>query len=146
MAIHWHLNLLNLKYKNSILVLAGLKTSFLYFLRDQLKSDPDFINKHLSDICASYQQTIVEILLEKILLAVRETGIKTVTLSGGVSANSSIRKQFSELKNKGIDVYIPKIKFTTDNAAMIAIVGYYKYLKNEYSNLEAVPYARFTMG
>lgn len=124
---------------------SGLKTSFLYFLRDQLKINPHFIQENLNDICASYQRTITEILIEKIIKATELTHIKTITLSGGVSANSEIRKVFSNLENQGIKTFLPKIKFTTDNAAMIAIVGYYKYLNNDFSSLENPPVARFQL-
>lgn len=124
---------------------SGLKTSFLYFLRDQLKINPHFIEENLNDICASYQRTITEILIEKIVKATELYQIRTVTLSGGVSANSEIRKAFSRLENIGIKTFLPKLKFTTDNAAMIAIVGYYKYLKNDFSSLENPPIARFQL-
>lgn len=122
---------------------SGLKTSFLYFLRDQLKTNLHFIQENLNDICASYQRTITEILIEKIIKATELYRIKTVTLSGGVSANSAIRKAFSDLEDHGIKTFLPKIKFTTDNAAMIAIVGYYKYLNHDFSSLENPPIARF---
>jgi N6-L-threonylcarbamoyladenine synthase len=105
---------------------SGLKTSLLYFLKDKLKKDDQFISQNLNDLCASYQRVIVEILIEKTLKAVELTNIRCITLSGGVSANSEIRKQFTQLKEKGIRVVIPPIKYTTDNAAMIAIAGYYK--------------------
>lgn len=124
---------------------SGLKTSFLYFLRDQLKINPHFIQENLNDICASYQRTITEILIEKIVKATELYHIKTVTLSGGVSANSEIRKAFFDLENKGIKTFLPKLKFTTDNGAMIAIVGYYKYLNNDFSSLENPPVARFQL-
>lgn len=122
---------------------SGLKTSFLYFLKDQLKINPNFIQENINDLCASYQNTIADILIEKVLKAIEITQIKTITLGGGVSANSEIRNRFEGLKFKGIKTFIPKIKYTTDNAAMIAIVGYYKFLKNDFSTLEAAPIARF---
>ncbi len=124
---------------------SGLKTSLLYFLKDNIKNNPAFIQENIYDICASYQRTIVEILTEKVILAADKTKIYTITLSGGVSANSEIRKKFSDLTSQGFKVFIPKIKFTTDNAAMIAVAGYFKYLKNEFCGLNASPYAKFTI-
>lgn len=124
---------------------SGLKTSFLYFLRDQLKGNPDFIKENISDLCASYQRTITEILIEKIVKAVELNNIQTVTLGGGVSANSEIRRAFTSLQSKGIKTFLPKLKFTTDNAAMIAIVGYYKYINNDFSSLDSPPVARFSI-
>ncbi|MCX7862116.1 MAG: tRNA (adenosine(37)-N6)-threonylcarbamoyltransferase complex transferase subunit TsaD [Bacteroidales bacterium] len=121
---------------------SGLKTSLLYFLKDQLNKDKDFIINNLADICASYQRTIVEILIEKIIKATEQTKIKTITLCGGVSANSEVRKQFAKLSESGIKVFLPKIKFTTDNAAMIAIAGYFKYLNKQFSALDVNPYAK----
>lgn len=122
---------------------SGLKTSLLYFLKDELKKDSQFIAQNLNDLCASYQRVIVEILIEKTLKAIEQTNIRCVTLSGGVSANSEIRKRFAQLEEKGIRVFIPPIKYTTDNAAMIAIAGYYKYLNKEFARLDSVPFAKF---
>ncbi len=124
---------------------SGLKTSFLYFLRDRLKENQNFIQENITDLCASYQHTISEILIGKTLKALKQNQIRTITLSGGVSANSEIRKQFSNLAEKGYKVFLPKIKFTTDNAAMIAIVGYYKFLNRDFTSLEASPLARFSI-
>jgi len=124
---------------------SGLKTSFLYFLRDKLKTEPDFIQQHIHDICASYQNTIAEILTEKIMKAVKQTHINIVTLSGGVSANSEIRKQMASLSNEGIQVFLPKIKFTSDNAAMIGMVGYYKFQKEMFASMDVSPVARFSL-
>jgi N6-L-threonylcarbamoyladenine synthase len=122
---------------------SGIKTSLLYFIRDNIKNNPDFVKENIYDICASYQNTITEILIEKTLLAIKQTNIKMLTLSGGVSANSYIRNEFEKLTKKGIKVFLPKIKFTTDNAAMIAIAGYYKYLKQDFAPLNTSPYAKF---
>ncbi len=125
---------------------SGLKTSFLYFLRDEMAKNPDFINQEKNNLCASLQQTIVEILIEKVIKAVKDTGIKEITLSGGVSANSAVRSQFSELGIKNNwKVYIPPFAFTTDNAAMIAITGYYKFQKNLFASHDFAPIARFTI-
>jgi N6-L-threonylcarbamoyladenine synthase len=124
---------------------SGLKTSFLYFLRDKIKTEPDFIKNNIHDLCASYQYTIAQILKEKITKAIKQTQLKTVTLGGGVSANSEIRKQLEELSNNNIQVFLPKLKFTTDNAAMIGIVGYYKYQKGIFASLDVTPVARFSI-
>ncbi|MBN1181471.1 MAG: tRNA (adenosine(37)-N6)-threonylcarbamoyltransferase complex transferase subunit TsaD [Bacteroidales bacterium] len=122
---------------------SGLKTSFLYFLRDKVKGDDSFVNKNLKDIAASLQYTIIEILLEKLNKAVKETGIKRVALAGGVSANSGLRIASERLAHKeGWSLFLPERKFTTDNAAMIAITGYYKYLAGEFADHQIVPLAR----
>lgn len=122
---------------------SGLKTSFLYFLRDRLKADADFIEKHKADLCASLQRTIIEILLDKVQLASEQTGIRHIAIAGGVSANSGLRHSLIETgKRQGWKVYIPEFKYSTDNAAMIAITGYYKYLGKEFGTLAATPFAR----
>ncbi len=129
---------------------SGLKTSFLYFLRDELKKDPDFIEKNKEDLCASIQSTIVEILMSKTINAVEElrrTGIgrhqPDVAIAGGVSANSGLRRALQEAGDKfGWNIFIPPLQYSTDNAAMIAIAGYYKFLKGEFGSQSAVPYAR----
>ncbi len=122
---------------------SGLKTSFLYTLRDNLKADPDFIKNNISDLCASLQRTIIDILLEKLKKAIKETGVKDVAIGGGVSANSGVREDVEKLcKDMGIRAWIPPRAFTTDNAAMVAIAGYYKYLKKDYSSLDLPPFAR----
>ncbi|MBK7174189.1 MAG: tRNA (adenosine(37)-N6)-threonylcarbamoyltransferase complex transferase subunit TsaD [Bacteroidales bacterium] len=122
---------------------SGLKTSFLYFLRDQLKKDTDFITNHLADLCASIQSTIIEILLEKLVKASKERGIREIAIAGGVSANSGLRKALLDLGElKGWNVYIPEFQFTTDNAAMIAIAGYYKFLTGHFTDQSATPYSR----
>ena len=122
---------------------SGLKTQFLYFIQKQEKENPDFIKENLNDICASIQYTIVEILMGKLKNAVKHTGIKRIAIAGGVSANSEIRKrlQLAE-KHWGWTTYIPKFAYTTDNAAMIAITGYLKYLKKEYSDVAVTAQAR----
>lgn len=122
---------------------SGLKTSFLYFLRDRLKEDENFIEKNKADLAASMQATIIEILLNKLKLAVLETGINEVAIAGGVSANSGLRSELQKTAEiEGWKVYIPGIRFTTDNAAMIAIAGYFKYLNGEFSLQDVIPYAR----
>ncbi len=122
---------------------SGLKTSFLYFLRDQIKTDPNFIEKHKFDLCASIQKTIIDILLEKLIIASKETGIKHVGIAGGVSANSGLRDTLITTGEKyNWQVYIPEFSYSTDNAAMIGIAGYYKYLNKEFGSMDAPPYAR----
>ena len=122
---------------------SGLKTSFLYFVRDRLKENPNFIEQNKNDLAASIQKTIVEILMEKLAKASEKTGVKDVAIAGGVSANSLVRSRLTEEgRKRGWKVFIPDFQFTTDNAAMIAIVGYYKYLANDFAGQDAVPYAR----
>jgi len=122
---------------------SGLKTSFLYFLQNKIKENPNFISENLNDLAASLQFTIIEILEEKIKLAVKNTGIKQVTIGGGVAANSGLHNKMIELAEKyKWKVFVPERKFTTDNAAMIAITGYYKYLKQEFSSQNIAPLAR----
>src|SRR5690606_37093181 len=111
---------------------SGLKTSFLYFLRDNLKENENFIEENLNDLCASLQHTIIDILLNKLKKAAKEAGIKEITVAGGVSANSGLRNALKEnAKKYHWNLIIPKFEYTMDNAAMIAITGYYKYLKGE---------------
>ncbi len=128
--------------KNLDFSFSGLKTSFLYLVRDQLKLDENFIEKHLNDLCASMQYAIVTALMKKVEKAVKQTGVTQIALSGGVSANSALRNTLTEtgIKN-GWKVFIPAFEFTTDNAAMIAITGYFKYKKGEYASLETSPYS-----
>lgn len=122
---------------------SGLKTSFLYFLRDRLKEDPEFIKKHRADLAASLQQTIIDILLDKLRMAMKQAGTDQVALAGGVSANSGLRAAMEkEAERRGWDLFIPPISYTTDNAAMIAITGYYRYLKGEFSSDDIGPLAR----
>ena len=121
---------------------SGLKTSFLYTIRDHLKEDENFITKHVNDLAASLQYTIIEILAEKLIMAVKQTGIKEVAMAGGVSANSGLRQKLEELGQQwGWNVYYPKISYTTDNAAMIAMSGYYKYNEGIFCDLKAVHFA-----
>ena len=122
---------------------SGLKTGVLYFIQKQVKINPKFIEENLNDICASIQYTIIEILMDKSKNAAKKTGIKHIAIAGGVSANSEIRNrlQLAE-KHFGWTTYIPKFEYTTDNAAMIAITGYLKYLKNDYSNVAITAKAR----
>jgi N6-L-threonylcarbamoyladenine synthase len=121
---------------------SGLKTSVLYFLNKQIKSDPLFIEKNLADLCASVQSTIVHILLNKLEKASRETGVTTIAIAGGVSANSKLRSEL--INNKKWKVFIPPFEYCTDNAAMIAITGYFKYLRNDFSTQHVTPFARFS--
>lgn len=125
---------------------SGLKTSFLYFLRDQLKNDPDFIEHHKEDLAASLEHAVVSILMKKLSLAVKQTGIKDVAVAGGVSANTGLRNAFKEKAEKnGWNIYIPKFSYTTDNAAMIAITGYYKYKDKDFCPIEKPAYSRITI-
>lgn len=123
---------------------SGLKTAVLYFIQKQVKEDPDFIDKNRDDICASIQYTIVEILMDKLKKAVKQTGISEIAIGGGVSANSGIRKALQEAEAKyGWKTYVPKFEYTTDNAAMIGIVGYYKYLNKDFCDLSVTAEARY---
>ena len=116
---------------------SGIKTSLLYFLRDRLKENPNFIEENKADICASFQKALIDILMKKLILAVKQTGIKQVSIGGGVSANSGLRERVAEEgKKRGWQTFIPEFKFTTDNAAMIAISGLYKYRRGEFCSLE----------
>jgi N6-L-threonylcarbamoyladenine synthase len=123
---------------------SGLKTSILYFLQAQTRANPDFIKDHLNDLCASIQKTIVDILLKKLTLAVRENNITEIALAGGVSANSELRKRFEELgQANNWRTHIPRFEYCTDNAAMIAIVGYHKYLNKDFCGFDVEPLARY---
>lgn len=125
---------------------SGLKTSFLYTLRDQKKLDPQFVEKNMPDLAASLQKTIIDILLDKLRKAVDITGVKTVAIGGGVSANSGVREAVARFcKEKGLKAFIPERMFTTDNAAMVAIAGYFKYIDKEFCDLSSTPYARVTV-
>lgn len=122
---------------------SGLKTSFLYFLRDQLREDQEFIEKNKPDLAASLQHTIIDILVNKLVVAAESLGIKEIALAGGVSANTGLRKAIErESLVRGWKIHIPEFRFTTDNAAMIAITGYYKYLAGEFAGQEVTPKAR----
>ncbi len=122
---------------------SGLKTSFLYTLRDNVKENPDFIAQNINDLAASLQATIIDILLDKLDKAVRLTGVKTVAIGGGVSANSGVRKAVADYcERRNLRAFIPQRVFTTDNAAMVAIAGYYKYLDRKFCPYDAAPFAR----
>ena len=122
---------------------SGLKTSFLYTLRDNVALDPDFIAKNIDDLAASLQRTIIDILLDKLDKAVKATGVKTVAIGGGVSANSGIRAAIADYcQRRGLKAFIPERVFTTDNAAMVAIAGYFKYLDQQFCPYDAAPFAR----
>ena len=124
---------------------SGLKTSFLYSLRDWIKTDPDFIEHHKEDLAASLEHTIVDILMKKLRLAVKQTGIKHVAVAGGVSANNGLRNAFKDhAKRFGWNIYIPKFSYTTDNAAMIAITGYYKFLDGDFCSIDAPAFSKVT--
>lgn len=122
---------------------SGLKTSILYFLRDQLKKQPGFIENNKADLAAAVQHTIIEILTEKLIKASEKTGIREIAIAGGVSANSGLRKKMLALsESQGWNVFLPEFQYSTDNAAMIAIAGYYKYLNKDFSALSVTPYSR----
>lgn len=122
---------------------SGLKTSFLYIVRDGLKADPGFIEKNRADLAASVQRAIIETLMDKLDAAVRQTGVRAVAIGGGVSANSGIRKAVEDYCNaRGLRAWIPPRKFTTDNAAMVAIAGQFKFQRGEYCPMDAAPFAR----
>ncbi|NVK08859.1 MAG: tRNA (adenosine(37)-N6)-threonylcarbamoyltransferase complex transferase subunit TsaD [Tenacibaculum sp.] len=122
---------------------SGLKTGILYFVQKNVKENPNFIKENLNDICASIQYTIIEILMDKLKNTIKQTGIKHIAIAGGVSANSEIRKRLTLAeKHWGWITYIPKFEYTTDNAAMIAIAGYLKYLNNDYSDISVTAKAR----
>lgn len=125
---------------------SGLKTSFLYFLRDELRKDAGFIEKNKEDLCASLQKTIIDILMDKLYRAAKDLKIKEVAVAGGVSANSGLRNAFEEYSRRyGWKIHIPKFAYTTDNAAMVAISGYYKYLDSQFCSPDVVPYARVSI-
>ncbi len=122
---------------------SGLKTSFLYQVRDFVKEDPDFIEKNRADLCASFQRAVVETLMNKLWHAAKDLKINRVAVAGGVSANSGVRGAFQEYSNKyGWDIFLPKFSYTTDNAAMIATAGMFKYMKGEFDGIDSVPYSR----
>lgn len=123
---------------------SGLKTSILYFVNEHVQKDADFVEKNKADLCASIQSTIINILLDKLKKAVDETGIEQIAIAGGVSANSGLRSALEEYRGKyGWKLFIPPFEFCTDNAAMIAIAGYYKYLKGEFASQDITPMARY---
>lgn len=122
---------------------SGIKTGFLYFIRDEKKKDENFVEKNLNDICASIQHQLIKMLLKKLELASRQTGIKEIAIAGGVSANSGLRNKLNALAARnGWNVYIPKFEYCTDNAAMIAMAAHYKYLNKAFAQLDVAPLAR----
>ena len=122
---------------------SGIKTSLLYFLRDRLAEDPDFMEKNKADLCASFQQDLINILLKKLVLAAKQTGIRQVAIAGGVSANSGLRNRIEEEgRRRGWTTFLPELRFTTDNAAMIAITGYYKFRAGQFAPIDIAPLSR----
>ncbi|MCF0212179.1 MAG: tRNA (adenosine(37)-N6)-threonylcarbamoyltransferase complex transferase subunit TsaD [Bacteroidales bacterium] len=122
---------------------SGLKTSFLYYLRDHLKEDPQYIENHKADLCASVQKSIVGFLLKKLEKAANQTGIRQVAIAGGVSANSYLRSELQRLGQKhGWKVFVPKFQFCTDNAAMVGIAAYFKYLEGNFADISLPPFTR----
>lgn len=125
---------------------SGFKTSFLYTLRDALRENPNFVEEHKEDLCASLQHTIIEVLMKKLRLAAKELGIKQIAVAGGVSANTGLRAAFEDhARRYGWQIFIPKFAYTTDNAAMVAMSGYYNYLAGKRNDMATVPYARVTI-
>ena len=122
---------------------SGVKTSLLYFVRDEMAKDPEFMEKNKEDLCASFQKTLIDILMDKLIKAAGQTGIRDIAIGGGVSANSGLRNRVSEEGAKrGWNVFLPPFKFTTDNAAMIAVAGYFHYLAGERCPLDVAPVSR----
>ena len=125
---------------------SGLKTSFLYLLRDELQKDSDFIEKNKADLCACLQATIIDILMRKLLKAAKDLDIKEIAVAGGVSANSGLRKAFQEYADAyGWNIYVPPFAFTTDNAAMVAMNGYFKFLEKDFAPVDCVPFSKTTI-
>ena len=125
---------------------SGIKTAFLYFLRDNIAEDPDFVSKNIYDICASFQATLVKMLIQKIKSAAKLTGVKNIAIAGGVSANSGLRRTIQEeAKKERWNVFIPKLEYCTDNAAMVAITAHYKYQAKEFSSMEVSPEPRMKL-
>jgi N6-L-threonylcarbamoyladenine synthase len=126
---------------------SGLKTSILYFLQRETRNNPDFVSENINDICASVQFTILEVLMDKLKLAVEQTGIQQVAIGGGVAANSGIRNRLKEAEETlGWTTYIPKFEYCTDNAAMIGIVGYFKFMKGDFTDQSVAAKARYAIG
>ena len=124
---------------------SGIKTSLLYFVRDEMAKDPQFMEKNKEDICASFQKALIDILMGKLIKAAKQTGIREITIGGGVSANSGLRDRIvKEGAQRGWNTYLPEFKFTTDNAAMIAIAGYHHYLAGERTPLDVAPVSRMS--
>ncbi len=125
---------------------SGIKTAFLYFIRDAKKKEPTFVEDNLNDLCASIQNHLITMLVEKLTMASEKTGITQIAIAGGVSANSGLRKTLlSVAKKNQWNVFIPAFEYCTDNAGMIAMAAHYKYLKGEFSNLEVSPMARMAL-
>lgn len=125
---------------------SGIKTSFLYFVQNNVQKNPDFVSQHLKDICASYQQHLIQVLLKNVRKVLKETGIRDLAIAGGVSANSELRSQVKALEAElGVRTFIPKFEYCTDNAAMIGITAYYKFLQNDFSDLSLTPLARMSV-
>ena len=125
---------------------SGLKTSFLYTLRDKMSENPDFIGQHKEDLAASLEHTVVEVLMDKLVKAVKATGIRTVAVAGGVSANTALREAFMRRQESGLwDAFIPQFSYTTDNAAMIAIAGFFKYNDNDFCSLGTPAFSRVSV-
>jgi N6-L-threonylcarbamoyladenine synthase len=125
---------------------SGIKTAVLYFLRDNLKENPQFVEENLHDLCASVQHTLVQTLLQKLNKAAKQYNIKEIAIAGGVSANSGLRSSLQVLaEQKGWKVYIPKFEYCTDNAAMIAMAAHFKYLKKEFCGWDVTPEARMKL-
>ena len=132
--------------KNNNYSFSGVKTAFLYFIQAQLKLNEHFILENLNDICASYQQHLINYLLKNLLAVSNETNIKQIAIAGGVSANSGLRAQLEILgKKHKWETYIPKFEYCTDNAAMIAVTGYYKFLENQFCELSVIPMPRYSI-
>jgi N6-L-threonylcarbamoyladenine synthase len=126
---------------------SGIKTSFLYFLRDEKAKDPTFVEKNLKDICASLQRQLIKMLLDKIEKAIKETGIRAIAIAGGVSANSGLRKELQLRGQKsGWIIFIPAMQYCTDNAAMIGMAAHFKFLKHKFCDLSVAPQANLMIG
>jgi N6-L-threonylcarbamoyladenine synthase len=122
---------------------SGIKTSFLYFIQNNAQKEPDFVKNNMADICASYQSHLIRVLLRQVKKVIADTGLSELAIAGGVSANSELRKEIKKLESTlGIKTYIPKFEYCTDNAAMVGITGYFKYLKKDFSGLDLVPVTR----
>lgn len=125
---------------------SGLKTSFLYTVRDAVAADPDFVSNHKADLCASLQAAVIDTLMRKVDLAVRQTGIRRLAVAGGVSANSGLRRAFVDYgARRGAEIFIPRFSYTTDNAAMVGVVGYFKYRDGDFADISLPPFARVSI-
>jgi N6-L-threonylcarbamoyladenine synthase len=125
---------------------SGIKTAFLYFLRDEKQKNPSFVDENMNDVCASLQQHLVNMLLTRLVQASEQTGIKEIAIAGGVAANSGLRRGLATLaETKGWRIYIPMFEYCTDNAAMIAMAAHFKFIKGEFSGLEVTPLARMPL-